>query len=195
MLSAVAGTSLRGSLRASGIPEVEVDSWLGWIGWLNQAGRRQEARESMAGLLDRVQFYRERLPGVIAQWYADRHGELFGLALEPLRSAAATDVLLVLERLRVAADNRCRLSIMAGLPVAGTLLISHADGHSIAACRDLLLVDGTDFAGATLLVNILVVRYLCGSTERARRLFTSVWQALRPHTIRRDAVPPRIWAT
>jgi len=88
------------ALRASGIPQVEVDSWLAWIRWLEQGGRKQEARASMVGLLDRVQFYRELLPGVIAQWYADRRGELFGLALEQLRSATAADVLLALERLR-----------------------------------------------------------------------------------------------
>lgn len=88
------------SLRASGIPEVEVDAWLGWVRWLIRSGRKQEARASMAGLLDRVQFYRERLPGVISQWYADRRGELFGLALEPLLSARAPGALLVLERLR-----------------------------------------------------------------------------------------------
>lgn len=89
------------ALRASGIPRVEVDSWLAWIRWLSAAERHEAARDSMAGLLDRVQFYRQRLPGAISQWYRDRRGELFGLALEQLRSASAADVLLLLERLRL----------------------------------------------------------------------------------------------
>ena len=36
-----------------------------------------------------------------------------------------------------------------------------------------------DYAGATLIDDLLVVRYLGDSTERARRLFTDIWQTLR----------------
>ncbi|MDJ0741138.1 MAG: urease accessory protein UreD [Gammaproteobacteria bacterium] len=99
------------------------------------------------------------------------------------------------ERLRVSADNRCRLSLMAGLPVGGTLLISDVDDAGVEACRDLLMASGGDYAAATLLDDLLVVRYLGRSTERARRLFSAVWTRLRPETIGRAASPPRIWAT
>lgn len=101
---------------------------------------------------------------------------------------------LLIDRLRVRPDNRDRLSLMAGLPVAGTLLISGAGEEEIAACRDLLLAEAGDYAGATLVEDLLIVRYLGGSTERARRMFTRVWQALRPPGIDSPAVP-RIWAT
>jgi urease accessory protein len=102
---------------------------------------------------------------------------------------------LVLERLRVSADNRARLSLMAGLAVGGTLLISHADGQDVETCRDLLLATGGDYSGATLLDDILVIRYLGNSTERARRLFTSIWHGLRPRVLGRAPSVPRIWAT
>jgi urease accessory protein len=102
---------------------------------------------------------------------------------------------LVLERLRVSADNRARLSLMAGLPVGGSLLIGNAGEAEIEACRDLLLSDGADYTGATLLGDILVVRYLGTSTERARRLFADVWRSLRPATLGRAPSDPRIWAT
>jgi urease accessory protein len=101
---------------------------------------------------------------------------------------------LLIDRLRVRPDNRDRLSLMAGLPVAGTLVISGAGEEEVTACRDLLLAEAGDYAGATLVEDLLIVRYLGGSTERARRMFTRVWQALRPPGIDAPAVP-RIWAT
>ncbi len=102
---------------------------------------------------------------------------------------------LLLERLRVRPDNRCRLSLMAGMAVGGTLVTSHADEADIDACRDLLFATGTDYAAATLIEDLLVVRYLGNSTERAHKLFRAVWQLLRPSTLGRPACPPRIWAT
>ena len=102
---------------------------------------------------------------------------------------------MLLERLRVRPDNRCRLSLMAGMAVGGTLVMSHALDADVDACRDLLFASGSDYAGATLIEDLLVVRYLGNSTERAQRLFRAVWQLLRPSTLGRPAVPPRIWAT
>jgi len=102
---------------------------------------------------------------------------------------------LLMERLRVDADNRSRLSLMAGLSVGGTLLISDAGEPEITACRDLLFAGGPDYAGATLIEDVLVVRYLGDSTERARRLFTDIWQKLRAATLGYPPGVPRIWAT
>lgn len=102
---------------------------------------------------------------------------------------------LVIDRLRVDADCRGRLSLMAGMAVGATLLISNADEGAVEHCRDLLLADGPDYTGATLLEDILVVRYLGNSTERARRMFTAIWQSLRERTMGRTPSLPRIWAT
>jgi urease accessory protein len=46
-----------------------------------------------------------------------------------------------------------------------------------------------------LIEDLLVVRYLGNSTERAQRLLRAIWQLLRPSTLGRPAVRPRIWAT
>ena len=102
---------------------------------------------------------------------------------------------LISERLRVDAKNRARLSLMAGLAVGGTLLITDAGEAVVVACRDLLFAGGTDHAGASLIEDILVVRYLGNSTERARRLFTGIWQKLRADTLGYPPGVPRIWAT
>lgn len=102
---------------------------------------------------------------------------------------------LLLDRQRVRPDNRCRLSLMAGMAVGGTLVMSHADATIVDACRDLLADSGPDYAGITLIEDLLVLRYLGNSTERVRTLFTRVWQRLRPDTLGRAATKPRIWAT
>ncbi|MCB1803102.1 MAG: urease accessory protein UreD [Gammaproteobacteria bacterium] len=123
-------------------------------------------------------------------------GEPFDVGRVDSRLVIRRDgVPLMNERLRVRADNRCRLSLMAGMAVGGTLVISHAGEQDIDACRDLLFASGTDYAGATLIEDLLVVRYLGNSTENAHRLLRTVWQRVRPATLGRAASPPRIWAT
>ena len=102
---------------------------------------------------------------------------------------------VLLDRLRVRADNRARLSLMAGLPVGGTLVISDADESAVDACRDLLLAGAQDYMGATLIEDLLVVRYLGNSTENARRVFAGIWERLRSRIFGQTATVPRIWAT
>lgn len=102
---------------------------------------------------------------------------------------------LLLDRLRVHPDNRRRRSLMAGLAVCGTLVISGAGAREIAACRDLLGSDVAVSAGVTLIEDLLVLRYLGDSTELAHRLFRAAWQRLRPMTLGRAPSVPRIWAT
>lgn len=41
----------------------------------------------------------------------------------------------------------------------------------------------------------VTVRYLGHCTERARKLFTSAWEKIRPMLIEKEAVEPRIWRT
>jgi urease accessory protein len=102
---------------------------------------------------------------------------------------------ILLERLRIDADSRRRLSLMGGMPVAGIFLISGAGEAEVRACGDLFPVSGRDTIGATLIDDLLVVRYLGDSTERARRQFSVLWQTLRPRVFGRPASTPRIWAT
>jgi urease accessory protein len=115
--------------------------------------------------------------------------------LDSRLSVTRDGVPLVHERQRVSANNRTRLSLMAGFAVGATLLISHAGEPEVEVCRRLLEVTGSEYAGATLLDDLLVARYLGNSTERARHLFTGVWRELRPRTLGRAPSVPRIWAT
>lgn len=102
---------------------------------------------------------------------------------------------LLLDRLRVDPGNRSRRALLGGRSVVGTLIISHAAGAELAACRRRLPSDGADDFGATLVEDLLVLRFLGHSTERARRLFTEVWQTVRPAVLGRSLGVPRIWAT
>lgn len=49
--------------------------------------------------------------------------------------------------------------------------------------------------GATLIDGLLVCRMLGSQAEPVRKLFSSIWVALRPAITRRKACPPRVWAT
>ncbi len=106
---------------------------------------------------------------------------------------------LLLERQRIDPDRRRRVSLLAGLAVTGTLVMSHAGDTELDACRALLPStcqgDGEQRAAATLIEDLLILRYLGPSTEAALRLLRGVWRALRPATLGRAASPPRIWAT
>ena len=48
---------------------------------------------------------------------------------------------------------------------------------------------------ATLIDQVLVCRYLGHHAEQAKQIFTSVWAALRPACLHREACMPRIWKT
>ncbi len=102
---------------------------------------------------------------------------------------------LLLERLRMEAERNAYVSLLQGQPVVATLLISHAGAEALAKARELLVKRGEKMSAATLLEDLLVVRYLGCSTERARKLFVDVWCALRPALMGKVVCMPRIWAT
>jgi urease accessory protein len=48
---------------------------------------------------------------------------------------------------------------------------------------------------ATLIDEVLVCRYLGHHGEHAKKVFTSIWSAIRPALLDREACAPRIWNT
>lgn len=105
---------------------------------------------------------------------------------------------ILLERLRVennttATSTYQRASVLGKAPVTGTAVFSHADPSCLENTRS-LIQDHSEFS-ATLIEDLLILRYLGHSTEHANTGFRAAWQALRPSTINRPACPPRIWST
>lgn len=85
---------------------------------------------------------------------------------------------------------------LAGHPVSGTLVCAGGDEGDLAAVRDALGEDATDeLTGATLIDDILLVRFLGREAERARERFIRAWEVLRPRKLGRPAQRPRIWST
>lgn len=93
---------------------------------------------------------------------------------------------------------------LQGYPIVGNL---YAVGFAkepcelIEALREQLSQENADApaideqVAVTYRLGVLVVRYLGRDSERARTLFTALWQTLRPALIGRQAEIPRIWLT
>lgn len=64
----------------------------------------------------------------------------------------------------------------------------------LAALRAIVIAPGGSF-GASQIKGVIVVRYLCGDSELARRVMLAAWQLLRPFLLERAALVPRIWNT
>ena len=97
-------------------------------------------------------------------------------------------------------DNRASMldvpAGMGGKPVTGIFLAGPfaTDKHTSLLQR---LRQATPERSVALswLDNFLLGRYLGGSAHRARKLYTTWWQSLRPSLFGRDACVPRIWST
>lgn len=102
---------------------------------------------------------------------------------------------LLVERLRVDASSRRRLSQLNGRAVTATAVFSHADDDHLQVARERIEALGVGIAGATLVEDLLVLRFLGDSTEQVTGLFTDTWRVLREPLLNRAASTPRIWNT
>lgn len=103
---------------------------------------------------------------------------------------------LLLERQRLAAgdDSLTAYWGLRGQPVWGTLLASPVPAGSERRLTELTAATDPGFS-VTTLAGVLVCRYLGPSANHARRLFTRVWERLRPALLGKPACPPRVWST
>ena len=123
-------------------------------------------------------------------------GERFGAGRLALSTALRRDGNpLLLDRLVVDSDALTGKATCRDRPVVATLIATGAGTAGALARARELLDSGSTRTGVTLMDDLLVCRYLGGSTEEARRLFIAVWSVIRPEIIGKQAVPPRIWAT
>jgi urease accessory protein len=105
---------------------------------------------------------------------------------------------ILLERLRVNGEED--VSRSSGLRGATTnaIMVAYSPVPFLAELLDGVrgIINQTQqFSVTQLNKNLIVVRYLGGSSEQAREGFIAVWQMLRPIIMQRQAVLPRIWAT
>ncbi len=120
------------------------------------------------------------------------HCGILSLQLQVYRDG----VPLLLERLPVnEGEGLAGAASLRGSPVTATFLATGVAGELRNRVRERLAGKVEGIAAATLLDDLLVVRYLGASTEAVRRLFVEIWTLLRPALVARAACPPRIWST
>ncbi len=102
---------------------------------------------------------------------------------------------LLLERLRVDPGSRLRKSVLAGRPVSATQVFSGAGEAELLQARQVLAAEADGTFAATLVEDLLLVRYLGDSTEQARNRFIQIWSVLREPLLQRSPSTPRIWNT
>jgi len=102
---------------------------------------------------------------------------------------------LLIDQLRIdgAGDAPAARWGLDGRTVLGTFVACPATRDDVEALRT-AAGDDTDLA-ISLVDGVLIARAFGDHADAMMRLFTTLWRALRPRLLGRDAVPPRIWAT
>lgn len=103
-------------------------------------------------------------------------------------------VLMDKQRIHALSD----LTASAGLrshPVFATLLATPCPIDLLEKIQELCTSTQQGTAGATLMRDILIVRYLGNSTAEAHQLWRTIWYTIRPMIMRKAALAPRIWST
>lgn len=147
--------------------EIHVAARGRFIGWeVNCLGRPANGEVFDTGHIDnRLCIYRDAEP-----WFCDR--------------------LLIDSGHRLNGPARLR-----GQPVTACLLASPVDQQLLARVREGVQPPAGAWWGATLVDELLIMRYMGRSSEQARRLFQAAWRLLRRPLLDLRPNPPRIWAT
>lgn len=83
---------------------------------------------------------------------------------------------------------------MRDWPVFGSFLMTGGSERLLETLR-VNVLEGHQLCGATLVEDLLIIRYLGSSVLQARNLFLKAWQIARPLILGTLPVPPRIWQT
>ncbi|MDD5580451.1 MAG: urease accessory protein UreD [Methylobacter sp.] len=100
---------------------------------------------------------------------------------------------LVIERITVTIDMLDSLCGLAGQALMASLFVYPAGQSELEKAR--AIANHHRFFGATLINGVLVCRMLGEQAEPVRKVFTAIWEAIRPGLNNRRACIPRIWAT
>lgn len=103
---------------------------------------------------------------------------------------------LLIEALQVTPEKKkYQSAFLQDRSVTATMVATGADPTILENLRENLPRTKNGQWGATLIEDILLIRYLGDKTNEARDLFIRAWKLLRPLTLKREATSPRIWAT
>lgn len=102
---------------------------------------------------------------------------------------------ILIERLQADRVKNTFASTLRGQAVNATFLMNGADSKALDKAREFVFKNAKQTSAATLIEDVLIVRYLGNSTEMARKLFVQVWSELRQRLIGKPASIPRIWHT
>jgi urease accessory protein len=99
----------------------------------------------------------------------------------------------VIERITVTADMLDSLCGLGGQALMASLFAYPAGQAELEKAR--AIANHYRFFGATLINEVLVCRMLAEQAEPVRKVFTAIWEVIRPGLNNRCACIPRIWAT
>lgn len=112
---------------------------------------------------------------------------------------------LLIERMRIGEDYFVNAMLAQGAflrayPMQASFIATHCNGELLTQAEQLLNEHMAMFKpdlewGLTLIDDILILRILGKNTEPMQQMMIALWQLLRPVTLKREAVLPRIWAT
>lgn len=90
--------------------------------------------------------------------------------------------------------KKFQAAFMRDWPVYGSFLMTGGSEKLLGTLRDKVLLDH-HLCGATLVEDLLVIRYLGSSIFQAKELFLKAWKLARPLVLGKLPVQPRIWQT
>ena len=105
------------------------------------------------------------------------------------------DIPVFVDRMRLSGASAARGAAwgLAGQEAVGTLLATPCTPAQLDGIRE--LAADFHYAAVSRVDGVLVLRALAPQAEAVRKLFIAAWELLRPGTIGREAIPPRIWST
>lgn len=93
------------------------------------------------------------------------------------------------------AKRKHQAAFLRDKQITATFVATSVEPATLEELRESLPQGEHGVLAATLLDDLLVLRYLGESTNEARKLFLRAWQKIRPNLLHREANLPRIWAT
>ena len=100
------------------------------------------------------------------------------------------------ESLHISNDKRpFQAAFLQNQSVFATFIATGGTPELLDILRDRMTRKEYGLWAATLVEDVIIIRYLGGSTIQARKLFVASWKVLRPLVLGKEAVLPRIWAT